>query len=329
MKERIVSGIRPTGRLHWGHYFGVIKNWIELQESYDCYYFIADWHALTSEYADTSNIPHFSREIAAELISCGLDPKKCILFIQSHVLAHAELHLLLSMITPRAWLERVPSYKDMQQQLAGKDLNTYGFLGYPLLQAADVLIYQAKKVPVGEDQVAHIEFAREVVRRFHFLSGKEIFPEPKPILTKAPRVPGIDGRKMSKSFGNAIYLSDTPEVMKIKLSQAITDPARKRREDPGHPEVCNIFAYHKLFATEEDVQKIDGECRRAAIGCVECKKRCYENAIKFWKPIQDRLSSIKEEEIEKILADGAKVAGEEALGVLEKAKRAYHVGELK
>lgn len=331
MKQRVVSGIRPTGKLHWGHYFGVMQNWVSLQKDYDCFYFIADWHALTSEYANVDIIKPSMIEVLADLLAAGIDPKKSVVFIQSHVPEHAELHLLLSMIAPLGWLERVPSYKDMQQQLSDRDLSTYGFLGYPLLQTADVILYNAAKVPVGEDQVAHLEFAREIVRRFHFIMKKEIFAEPLPILTKTPRIPGTDGRKMSKSFGNAIYLSDDEKTIKEKMMQTITDPARKFKTDPGHPEVCNIFAYHKLFTgvgatsvapmgrlkpslPSMTVAEIDRDCRAAKIGCVDCKKLCIANAIEYWKPFQEKRGKwvLKPYKILKIAEDGSKKAASEA-----------------
>jgi tryptophanyl-tRNA synthetase len=315
MKQRVVSGIRPTGKLHWGHYFGVIQNWVALQKQYQCYYFLADWHALTSEYADVGVIKPSVLEVLADLFAAGIDPKKSVVFIQSHVPQQAELHLLLSMITPLGWLERVPSYKDMQQQLSDRDLSTYGFLGYPLLQAADILIYKAAKVPVGEDQVAHIELAREIVRRFHFLMKREdVFVEPQPLLTQTPRIPGVDGRKMSKSFGNAIYLSDDEKTVETKMMNTITDPARKLRTDPGHPEVCNIFAYHKLFTTKEMVDQIDKECRSAQIGCVDCKKLCIANAIAYFRPFQEKRRewAAKPDELLKIAENNSKKAGKEA-----------------
>ncbi len=314
MKQRVVSGIRPTGKLHWGHFFGVMQNWVELQKDYDCFYFIADWHALTSEYANVGIIAPSTIEVLADLLAAGIDPKKSTTFIQSHVPEHAELHLLLSMIAPLGWLERVPSYKDMQLQLSDRDLSTYGFLGYPLLQTADIIIYNAAKVPVGEDQVAHLEFAREIVRRFHFIMKKEIFAEPQPLLTKTPKIPGTDGRKMSKSFGNAIYLADDEKTITEKMMQTITDPARKFKTDPGHPEVCNIHAYHKLFATNDEVKRIDGECRAAKIGCVDCKKLCIKYAIEYWKPFREKRSELvsKPKEILKIVEEDSKKARAEA-----------------
>jgi len=282
---------------------------VEIGE-YDCFYFVADWHALTTGYDRCDEIAPSVVEVLKDWLSVGLNPEESTIFIQSWVPEHAELHLLLSMMTPLGWLERVPSFKDMQQQLNDRDLNMYGFLGYPLLQAADILIYQAGLVPVGEDQVAHLEFAREVVRRFSHLTNSGVLVEPKPLLTSSARVPGLDGRKMSKSFDNAIYIADDEESMRKKMMRAITDPQRKRRDDPGDPEVCNIFAYHKLFSSDDEVKEIDGECRKGTIGCVDCKKRCIANAIEFWKPIQERRKKWegRDAELINIAREGSKKA---------------------
>ena len=328
MKERVVSGIRPTGKLHWGHFFGVIQNWVDLQKQYECYYFIADWHALTSEYTNVGVIEPSTLEVLSDLFAAGIDPKKSVVFIQSLIPQHAELHVLLSMITSLDWLERVPSYKDMQQQLSDRDLSTYGFLGYPLLQTADIVVYNAAKVPVGEDQVAHIELAREIVRRFHFLMKKEnVFREPQPLLTKTPRIPGMDGRKMSKSFNNAIYLSDDEETIKKKMMDTITDPARKFRKDPGHPEVCNIFAYHKLFTSQNEVAQIEKDCKGAQIGCVDCKKRCIDHSLKYWKPFRQRRDKWigNPKELMKIAKEGSKRAATEAEKVMKEVRQAMGV----
>ncbi|OGQ21745.1 MAG: tryptophan--tRNA ligase [Deltaproteobacteria bacterium RIFCSPLOWO2_02_FULL_44_10] len=287
-KERILSGNRPTGKLHWGNYFGAIQQWVELQEKYDCFYFIADWHALTTGYEHSEEIAPSVKECLLDWLAAGIDPKKCTLFLQSWVPEHAELHLLLSMITPLGWLERVPSYKEMKEQLKGTDLNTYGFFGYPVLQTGDIVLYQAKFVPVGEDQVSHIELSREIVRRFHHITKSEVFVEPKPLLTKTPRIPGTDGRKMSKSYGNAIYMADDDKTIETKMMQTITDPGRKRRYDPGNPDICNIYAYHKLYTDAEKVAWIDKECRSGQLGCVECKQICIQNALEFWRPIRQR-----------------------------------------
>ncbi len=322
--KRIVSGIRPTGKLHWGHYFGIVENWIKLQSEYECFYFIADWHALTSEYDNVDIIKPATREIIADLLAAGLDAKKNTIFIQSQIPQHTELQLALAMITPISWLERVPSFKDLQQQMSNKDLSNYGFLGYPLLQTADIIMYNAAKVPVGEDQVAHIEFSREVVRRFHHITKKDIFVEPQPLLTKTPRVPGLDGRKMSKSFNNAIFIADDEQTISKKMMQAITDPARIRKTDPGHPEICNIFSYHKLYTKLERVAEIEAECQKGTIGCVDCKKECIKNAVAFWKPMQEKRNKYleKEKDLFQIAENGAKKAVKEAENMMEKVRQA-------
>jgi len=279
--RRVVSGMRPTGRLHIGHYHGAVKNWIEISRIADSFFFSADWHALTSEYKDTSNIASAQREMFADWIAAGLDPERCTLFVQSHVKQHAELFLLLAMIAPLGWLERVPTYKEQQEQLKDKDLNTYGFLGYPLLQTADVAIYGADAVPVGQDQVSHLELAREIVRKFnhHFAPHKPVLVEPHPYLTDVPKILGLDGRKMSKSYGNAIEMGEDPESARKRIMVAVTDPARKRRHDPGHPEVCPIFWLHRAYSPPQTVELVDRECRSAGIGCVDCKKMLLGNLI--------------------------------------------------
>jgi tryptophanyl-tRNA synthetase len=322
-RQRILSGNRPTGKLHWGNYFGALKNWVELQDRYDCFFFVADWHALTTSYEATADIAPSVTEVLKDWLAAGLDPARSVIFIQSWVPEHAELHLLLSMVTPLGWLERVPSFKDMQQQLSDRDLNMYGFLGYPLLQAADIVMYRADFVPVGEDQLSHLEFARELVRRFHFVTKQETFVEPQPLLTKASRVPGVDGRKMSKSFGNAIYMADEDEPIRQKMMQTITDPARKRRQDPGDPTVCNIFAYHKLYTPAEKVAWIDGECRKAGIGCVECKKICIENALAFWRPIRERRKAWdgRETELLALAREGSERARAVALEMMQQVRK--------
>lgn len=305
--QRIVSGMRPTGPLHIGNYFGALKNWVGLQDQYDCLFFVADWHSLTTEYADPSKLPGWVREVALDWLAAGVDPNKATLFIQSHVKEHAELHLLLSMITPLGWLTRVPTYKELQAELSAKDLNMYGFLGYPLLQTADVMIYKAQKVPVGEDQVSHLELAREIVRRFASLYKKDIFPEPAPLLTPSARVPGLDHRKMSKSYGNAIYLSDTAEEVSKKIMPAVTDPARVRRQDQGNPDVCIIYDYHKLFSDQPTIDMVNKECRSAGIGCVDCKKKLLEGMERTLAPIRDRRVSFAKDpkKIDQIFDAGA------------------------
>ena len=261
----IVSGMRPTGRLHLGHFHGALENWLRLQREYQCYFFVADWHALTTDYATPQGIQQNMLEMVMDWLSIGLDPARAVIFRQSQVKEHAELHLIYSMITPVPWLERNPTYKEQIKELTGKDLSTYGFLGYPVLQAADITIYKANKVPVGVDQAPHVELTREIVRRFNQLY-QPIFPEPEVLLTEAQKVPGLDGRKMSKSYGNAVFLSDTPQEIDQKLSRMMTDPARVRRSDPGEPEKCPAFQLHKIYCTPEEIEQVSVGCRSAGIG---------------------------------------------------------------
>ncbi|HWP85131.1 MAG TPA: tryptophan--tRNA ligase [Terriglobia bacterium] len=284
---RVLSGQRPTGKAHLGHLVGALNNWIELQKKYECYFFVADWHALTTHYADTSELQQHILDNVTDYLAVGIDPQQAVLFQQSRVLQHAELHLLLSLITPLGWLERVPTYKEQRDNIRDKDLGTYGFLGYPVLQSADILMYRADLVPVGEDQVSHIELTREICRRFNHFYGP-VFPEPQPLLTATPRLPGTDGRKMSKSYGNAIYLSDPEPDIREKVSNMLTDPARKRRSDPGNPDICPLFALHKLCSPAETVQMVNVECRRAGIGCVEDKKLLANNLVQFLAPYRER-----------------------------------------
>jgi tryptophanyl-tRNA synthetase len=280
-KGRILSGMRPTGKVHLGNYVGALRNWVNLQDDYDCFFFIADWHALTTDYADTRDIKQNSLEVIIDYLASGLDPERSTLFIQSHVPQHAELHLLFSMITPLGWLERVPTYKEQRENIKDKDLSTYGFLGYPLLQSADILMYQADFVPVGEDQVPHVELTREVARRFNQFyprkagSGNRdpqrcvVFPEPRPLLTPAAKLPGTDGRKMSKSYGNTILLSEPEASLRAKLKTMVTDPARVRRSDPGNPDACPVGDLHKIFSNADTMAKVYEGCRTAGIGCIE------------------------------------------------------------
>jgi tryptophanyl-tRNA synthetase len=284
VKERVLSGMQASGKLHIGNLVGALSNWVKLQDKYDCFYFVADWHALTTGYADPSSINESTRNILINFLAAGLDPEKCTIFIQSHVLEHAELHLLLSMITPLGWLERVPTYKEQQQELKDRDLSTYGFLGYPLLQTADIIIYRAKYVPVGIDQVPHLEISREIARRFNYLY-KEIFPEPEALLTEFPKLVGTDGRKMSKSYDNAIYLSDTPEEVEQKLRTMVTDPARIKRTDAGNPELSPVYQLHKIFSSKPEQENIAEGCRTAGIGCIECKKILIKNVLNIMEPI--------------------------------------------
>lgn len=279
--------MQPSGRLHLGNLVGALRNWVSLQEKYECFYFVADWHALTSNYQAPSVIKEFTDDLLINWLSAGIDPERSVIFIQSKVLEHAELHILLSMITPLGWLERVPTYKEKKEEIKDRDLDTYGFLGYPVLQAADILIYRAEYVPVGIDQVPHLEITREIARRFNFLY-REVFPEPEPLLTEFPKVPGVDGRKMSKSYGNAIYLSDTPEVVRQKIITMMTDPARKRRYDPGNPELSPVFQLHKIFSTKEEQEEVARGCRTAGIGCIECKHVLLKNLFLILEPIWEK-----------------------------------------
>ena len=320
--KRVLSGIQPSGKLHLGNLVGALSNWVKLQEQYDCFFFIADLHALTTGYENVKKLPEDTSDVAVDLLSVGLDPKKCTVFKQSDVPEHAELHLLLSMITPLPWLERVPTYKSKIAELKDKDLGTYGFLGYPVLQAADILIYQADFVPVGEDQLPHIELTREIARRFNFIY-KKVFKEPKELLTEFPTLPGIDGRKMSKSYGNTIALSDPEETIREKVNMMITDPARVTKKDVGHPEVCTVFDYHGIF-NKYQVDKIAAECRSAGRGCVECKKEFLNDLLEFLSPIRKRRAEILKNRkiVEEALVSGMVRAKSEATLTLLEAKRA-------
>ncbi len=317
-RKRVLSGMRPTGRLHLGNYVGALKNWVQLQNEvledgspkYECFYFIADYHALTTDYADTEALQTNVREVALDFLAAGLDRKKCTIFLQSEVTAHFALNSLLEMITPLSWLERVPTYKDQQEQLKEKDLATIGFLGYPVLQSADILVYQADLVPVGIDQAAHVEITREIARRFnHFYSGgnQEILPEPKVLLTPSPKLPGTDGRKMSKSYNNTILLSDPEAEVRAKLKTMVTDPARVRRTDPGNPDVCPVFDLHKVFSTEEVQAQAAEGCRTAGIGCIQCKGWLADAVVKELAPIQERRRHYEAnpDEVDAILDEGA------------------------
>lgn len=310
MRERIVSGMRPTGPLHLGHLEGVLKTWINLQSQYECFYFIADWHALTTEYENPAQIRSFTREILLDWLAIGLDPEKSTIFVQSEIKEHSELYLLLGMITPVSWLERNPTYKDMLQNLQGKDLATYGFLGYPVLQAADILIYRAKKVPVGLDQVPHLELTREIARRFNYLYSTDIFIEPEALLSEVPKVPGMDGRKMSKSYGNAIYLKDSPEEVRKKILSYVTDTLRPRKSDPGDPENrCVAFNLIRLYYTKEEKDEIIKACKASQLGCIECKKRLAEKIIEVLTPFWEKRSALeKRKDWWEIIEEGNKKA---------------------
>jgi tryptophanyl-tRNA synthetase len=289
--QYVLSGLRPTGRIHLGNYFGAVKNWVELQDRYPCFSMIADWHALTSDYADPSNVRKSTFDAVADLMAAGLDPARNVIFLQSEVKEHAELHLLLSMVTPLPWLERVPTFKDQQAQLEDKDLNTYGFLGYPLLQTADIIVYRAGFVPVGEDQASHLELSREIVRRFNNFYGP-VFPEPQPLFTATPKVPGLDGRKMSKSYGNTIPLTASADDIRALVMTMFTDPNRVRRSDPGNPDICNLFQFHKLFSDDATIARVDRECRTAQIGCVQDKKLLADIIIDRLAPMRAKREEI-------------------------------------
>ncbi len=290
-RPRVLSGMRSTGKLHLGNFVGALDNWVKLQNDYECFFFVADWHALTTDYADTSRIKQNSVDVLLDWLAAGLDPERSTMFIQSHVPQHAELHLLLSMITPLGWLERVPTYKEQKENIKEKDLGTYGFLGYPVLQSADILIYCADYVPVGEDQVPHVELTREIARRFNmFYAGKRshVFPEPQPLLTHSPKLPGTDGRKMSKSYGNTVMLTDPEPVVRQKLKTMTTDPARIRRNDKGNPDVCPVGDLHKIFSDQETLAKVYTGCRGASIGCIECKGWAADHLVAILNPMQER-----------------------------------------
>jgi tryptophanyl-tRNA synthetase len=344
--KRVLSGMRPTGKLHLGNYMGALHNWVRLQHEYDCYFFIADWHALTTDYADPSQVRQNTLDVALDWLGAGLDPEKCVLFVQSHVKQHAELHLLFSMITPLGWLERVPTYKEQQENLIGKDLSTYGFLGYPLLQSADILIYQADFVPVGQDQVAHVELTREVARRFNQFyraqglrhsaqgtalraQGAEILPEPQVLLTPSPKLPGTDGRKMSKSYGNTILLTDPEPVVRQKLKPMVTDPARVRRSDPGNPDICPVGDLHKVFSSPETLAKVYDGCKSASIGCIECKGWVADAVVKELAPIQERRVRYEQNLnlVQEILDAGSKRATDRAEQTMQDVRAAMGLSE--
>ncbi len=326
MKKRVLSGMRPTGKLHLGNLHGALDNWRRLQDEYECFFFVADLHALTTEYQNSAPIRDYTQEILIDWLSAGLDPKKCTIFIQSKVPEHTQLHLIFSMITPLPWLERNPTYKEQQKELVEKDINTYGFLGYPVLQAADILIYKAQVVPVGIDQLPHIELTREIARRFNHLY-RPVFPIPEPLLTEMPKILGIDGRKMSKSYNNAIYLSDPPEVIKEKVSRMFTDPSRLRRYDPGNPNICNVFSFHKLYTPTDVVEDIKRDCPLAKIGCVDCKKILAQNLIKGLSYHQERRQYylMHSKELDDILQWGISYARKEAQTTLEEVKKAVNI----
>ena len=317
----VVSGTRPTGELHLGHLHGALRVWLMLQQRYRCFFFIADWHALTTDYADSGNIQANVEEMVCDWLAIGLDPERAVIFRQSLVKQHAELNLILSMITPVPWLERNPVYKEQREQMRDRDLSTMGFLGYPVLQAADILMYKGTRVPVGIDQVPHIELAREIARRFNFLYGS-VFPEPEPLLAEAPRIPGLDGRKMSKSYNNAVLLSDPPSEVDRKLSRMMTDPRRVRRNDPGDPKDCPAFVLHRIYCTSEEIEYVTAGCRSASIGCLECKKIMIKHVLEDLAPIRERRSHVGRGDVETALEQGTRAATEIAETTMREVRRA-------
>ena len=337
--------MRPTGRLHLGNLVGALENWVRLQNEYESYHFVADWHMLTTDYANTTELQNNIQEMVTDWLACGLDPTKATFFIQSRLLEHAELHLIFSMITPLGWLERVPSYKEQLENIKDRDLHTYGFLGYPVLQAADILMYKPQYVPVGEDQVAHVELTREIVRRFNFLYGRivtsslaavggvgaarPVLPEPQALLTPTPRLPGTDGRKMSKSYSNAIFLSDPPQVVSKKLATMVTDPARKRRTDKGNPDVCPVFDLHKVFSNQDVISKVNRECRTAEIGCLDCKSYVAGYVNERLKPIQERRKPYEQNPqlVWDILAEGTERARNVAQQTMAEVRNAVSLSQ--
>lgn len=325
-KKRILSGMRPTGPLHLGNLHGALANWKNMQDDYDCFFFIADWHALTSDYDMTTPIQGYIMDIFIDWLSVGLSPDRCTLFVQSHIKEHAELFLLLSMITPLPWLERNPTYKEQIAELQNKDLSTFGFLGYPVLQAADIIMYKANGVPVGIDQAPHVELTREIARRFNHFYG-DVFPIPETILTETPKILGIDRRKMSKSYNNAIFLSDSPEEIRNKVGQMITDPQRARRTDPGDPSVCNVFSFHQLYSDKQTVQRVDRECPKAEIGCVECKQVMAENLIKALGPVHEQRAHYEAhpDTLRAIVEDGDQRARVVARETMEEVRAAIKI----
>lgn len=325
-RKRVLSGMQPSGLMHLGNYLGALENWKALQDQYDCYFFVADWHALSTNYADTSHIREFVRELLIDWFAAGIDPSRSTVFIQSHIPEHAVLHLLLSMIIPIAWLERNPTYKEKQEEIKEKDLSTYGFLGYPVLQAADILLYKPDLVPVGKDQLPHLELTRELARRFNNLY-RPVFPEPMEHLTKFPKVLGTDGRKMSKSYGNTINLSDTEPVVRQKLKTMVTDPARVRRNDPGNPDVCPVYDFHKIFSPLPIIEQIDRECRTAEIGCIDCKKLVADRLVECMTPIWNAREKLTENpaQIHDIVESGSRKAGEVARATLQEVTEAMKI----
>lgn len=322
MKKRILSGMRPSGKLHLGHLVGALDNWIKLQDEYECFFMVADWHALMSEYEDAKSISEFIIDNVIDWLSAGIDPNKSSLFIQSQVPQHLELHIVFSCFTPLGWLQRCPTYKEQKREIKTRNLNTYGFLGYPVLQAADILLYKADKVPVGEDQLPHLELTREIARRFNYLYKKEVFPHPQGILTKTPKLLGIDARKMSKSYGNTVNLSDSEDSIKKKIQNMLTDPKRIKLTDKGHPDICNVFSYYALFASKMKEPVYDW-CTNAKLGCTDCKRRLALSLIDRLEPFHKKRQELikNKTKIIEILEEGRKKASQVALKTIKEVRR--------
>jgi len=326
-RKRVLSGMQPSGLMHLGNYLGALENWKALQEHYDCFFFVADWHALSTNYADTSRIREFTRELLIDWLAAGIDPARSTVFVQSRIPEHAVLHLLLSMMTPLSWLERNPTYKEKQEEIKEKDLGTYGFLGYPVLQAADILLYKPDLVPVGKDQLPHLELTRELARRFNDLYKTPVFPVPKEYLTKFPKVLGTDGRKMSKSYGNTINLSDPEPVVRQKLKTMVTDPARVRRTDPGNPDICPVYEFHKIYSPQAVRDQINRDCRTAAIGCIDCKKLVADRVVEQLTPVWDARAKLTNDpsRVEDVVQTGSRRAAEVARVTLDEVNAAMKI----
>ena len=321
MKKRVFSGMRPTGKLHLGHLVGALGNWVRLQDSYECFYMVADWHAFMSEYEKPQGMAENSIEMVRDFLAAGIDPKKSVIFVQSQVPEHLELAFIFGCMTPLGWVERCPTYKEQLREIVGRDLTTYGFLGYPVLQAADIALYKASAVPVGVDQLPHLELTREIIRKFNGLYKKDVFIEPEPLLTKTAKLLGLDNRKMSKSYSNFIALSDTPEEIKKKVSQMITDPERQKLTDKGHPDICGVFSYFQTFGDERIKSETRAWCEAATMGCTECKKKLADILIDNLAVIRQRRMKLSDGEIKDILADGAKRAREVASKTMDEVKK--------
>ncbi len=326
-RNKVLSGMQPSGLMHLGNHLGALENWKSLQDQYECYFFVADWHALSTNYADTSRIREFSRELLIDWLAAGIDPERSTVFIQSRIPEHAVLHLLLSMMTPISWLERNPTYKEKQEEIKEKDLSTYGFLGYPVLQAADILLYKPDFVPVGKDQLPHLELTRELARRFNDLYKTQVFPEPKEHLTKFPKVMGTDGRKMSKSYGNTINLSDPEPVVRQKLKTMVTDPARVRRNDPGNPDICPVYDFHKIYSPQATQDQINKDCRTATIGCIDCKKLVADRVVERMTPVWDARGRLSKDPsyLNDIVTEGSNRAGKVAKATLHDVTEAMKI----